>query len=259
MVLRALWNIGAGLVHRVANKRSASKGLLGVTYPSVWKGRTGLLDCDVNLHLNNSSYLYSMELARWHLTAYVAASVSSSTSYFCRRQLVLTFFPFYCCQLGFCSANGALWQAIKNRRMIMVASQAIRYRHAIPPFHAYQIKTQVVFWDDHWIYMLHQVEDPDTGKQFAEGLVRGVFMKGRRRVSPNRILAEVSDGGMIDPPTEMPEVVKGFLNWDGACNASMGVAEKVAKEELESNPPAATPEKLGARIWQEMKKSMNLP
>ncbi|KAE8890583.1 hypothetical protein PF005_g14716 [Phytophthora fragariae] len=225
MVLRAFWNIGAGLVHRLVSKRSMGKGVLGVSYPSVWKGRTGLLDCDVNLHLNNSSYLYSMELARWH----------------------------------FCAANGILWQAIKNRRMIVVGSQTIRYRHAIPPFHAYEIKTKVVYWDDDWIYLLYQFQDPATGKQFAEGLVRGVVMKGRRRVSANRVFAEVSGGEMIEAPKEVPGVVKGFLDWDGACTASMRDATKKAELQLETNPPPPTPEKIGARMWQEMKKSMNLP
>jgi hypothetical protein len=67
MVLRALWNAGAGLVVRALNKRSMRPGL-ALAYPAVWRGRAGLLDCDVNLHLNNSSYLYAMELARWHFT-----------------------------------------------------------------------------------------------------------------------------------------------------------------------------------------------
>ncbi|KAH7460701.1 hypothetical protein PRIC1_006250 [Phytophthora ramorum] len=225
MVLRSIWNIGSGLVYRLVNKRSLSKGVLGVSQPAVWRGRTGLLDCDVNLHLNNSSYLYSMELARWH----------------------------------FCAANGILWQAIKNRRVVLVGSQAIRYRHAIPPFHAYEIKTQVVHWDDDWIYMLHQFQDPVSGKQFAEGLVRGVVMKGRRRVSANRIFAEVNDGDALEPAKEMPAVVKGFLDWDGACNASMREAGKRAEMELETNPPPPAPEKFWSRMWQEMQKSVNRP
>ncbi|GMF09880.1 unnamed protein product [Phytophthora lilii] len=143
--------------------------------------------------------------------------------------------------------------------MVLVGLQAIRYRYAIPPFHAYEIKTQVVYWDDDWIYLLHQFQDPATGKQFAEGLVRGVVMKGRRRVSANKIFAEVSGGELIDPPTEVPGVVKGFLDWDKACTASMREAGKKAELELEASPPPPTPGKLGARIWQEMKRSMNLP
>jgi hypothetical protein len=68
MVLRILWNVGAGILHRVIHKKTMKPGL-GLTYPSIWRARTGFLDCDVNIHLNNASYLYSMELARWHLVA----------------------------------------------------------------------------------------------------------------------------------------------------------------------------------------------
>uniref|UniRef100_M4BZT3 Uncharacterized protein n=1 Tax=Hyaloperonospora arabidopsidis (strain Emoy2) TaxID=559515 RepID=M4BZT3_HYAAE len=64
-----LWNIGSGLVHGAFQPKS-SPGLAGLHYPAVWKARSGFLDCDVNLHLNNSSYLFGMELARWHFTAY---------------------------------------------------------------------------------------------------------------------------------------------------------------------------------------------
>ncbi|OWZ04537.1 hypothetical protein PHMEG_00023542 [Phytophthora megakarya] len=223
MVLRAFWNIGAGLVYRLTKKQST--GVLGVSYPSVWKGRTGFLDCDVNLHLNNAAYLYSMELARWH----------------------------------FCTANGILWQALKHRRIPLVGSQAIRYRHAIPPFHAYEIRTQVVYWDDNWMYLLHQFQDPSTGKQFAEGVVRGVVMQGRRRVSANKIFAEVNNGEMLQAPKEMPDVVKGFLDWDEACTVSMRETGNKAEKQLEKNPPPPTPEKRWARMWHEMKKSMNLP
>lgn len=225
MVLRTFWNIGTGLVHRLISKQPAEKGVLGVSFPSVWRGRTGFMDCDVNLHLNNSSFIYNMELARWHFTA----------------------------------INGMLWQTFKNRRMFLVGSQAVRYRHAIPLFHAYEIKTQVVYWDDEWFFVLQRYQDLTTGKQYAEGLVRGVIMKGSRRVSPHKIIAEVSDGAMIEMPKKMPDIVQSFLEWDGACSASMQEAGKHAEMEIEARPPPPTPEKLSARTWQEMKKSMNLP
>ncbi|CAH0514639.1 unnamed protein product [Peronospora belbahrii] len=227
MVLRTFWNISTGLMYRLMNKRSMKKGIMGVSYPSVWKGRTGFLDCDVNLHLNNASYLYSMELARWHFSA----------------------------------ANGFLWQVIKSRRMILVGSQAIRYRHAISPFQAYEIKTQVVYWDNDWLYILHQFQDAATGKQFAEGLVRGVVMKEKRRVPAHELFAEVnpSSDDVIEAPTEMPDIVKAFLDWDQACAINMKEAGQKAEKQLKVSPLSPLPQKLGARMWHEMKKSMNLP
>lgn len=69
MVARIVWNIGAGLVHRALNKSRMRPGM-GFDYPAVWRARPGFLDCDINLHLNNAAYLFNMELARWHFSAY---------------------------------------------------------------------------------------------------------------------------------------------------------------------------------------------
>ncbi|KAF4315709.1 hypothetical protein BBO99_00008233 [Phytophthora kernoviae] len=224
MVLRMLWNISSGLVHGVLHK-NPRPGLVGLHYPAIWRGRTGFLDCDVNLHLNNSSYLFSMELARWHFTA----------------------------------SNGILWQAVKHRRMFLVASQSIRYRHGIPPFHAYEIRTQVVHWDDHWVYFLHQFQCPATGKQYAEGLSRVLVKQRGKGVLFDKLIAEVYDGPIPPPPSEVPAVVKGFLEWDAASRDSMESAYDAEKPKITSKPPQKTPEKLGARIWEEMRRSMNLP
>ncbi|KAL7691783.1 putative HotDog domain superfamily protein [Plasmopara halstedii] len=119
--------------------------------------------------------------------------------------------------------------------------------------------TQVVYWDDSWLYLSHRFQDPTTGKQFAEGLVRCVMMKDRRRVSPYKIIAEVSNGAVIEVPKEMPNVVKNFLEWDSACSTSMQEASKLAEMEIEANVPSPKPEKLSVRIWQEIQRSINLP
>ncbi|RLN87129.1 hypothetical protein BBJ28_00016829 [Nothophytophthora sp. Chile5] len=143
--------------------------------------------------------------------------------------------------------------------MMFVGSQTIRYRHAIPAFHAYEVRTQIVYWDDKWLYLLHQFQCPTTGKQYAEGLVRGAMMQGRKRVSTSEMLEELCDGEAPQSPKEMPETVKSFLEWDAACASSMETAESRAKLEIEANPPAPTPEKLSERIWAEMHKSTNRP
>ncbi|ETI32578.1 hypothetical protein F443_20647 [Phytophthora nicotianae P1569] len=223
MVLRMLWNIGSGLVHGVLHKNPRS-GLAGLHYPAVWRARSGFMDCDVNLHLNNSAYLFSMELARWHFTA----------------------------------SNGVLWQALKHRRMFLAASQAIRYRHAIPPFHAYEIKTELVYWDGPWIFFLHQFQDPSTGKQFAEGLCRVMVKQSGEGVSFDKMISEVYDGP-IPPQPEVPDVVKGFLEWDTASRSSMETARETETANINSNPSPSKPEKLWDHIWMEMQRSMNRP
>ncbi|OWZ01080.1 hypothetical protein PHMEG_00027605 [Phytophthora megakarya] len=223
MVLRMLWNIGSGLVHGALHKNPQS-GLAGLHYPAVWRARSGFLDCDVNLHLNNSSYLFGMELARWHFTA----------------------------------SNGVLWHALKNRRMFLVASQSIRYRHAIPPFHAYEIRTQIIYWDKDWIYFLHQFQDPSTGRQYAEGLARVVVKEDGEGAPFDKMISEVHDGP-IPPQPEMPDVVKGFLEWDAASRSSMETANNLEKTKISKNPQPLKSEKLSTRIWNEMQRSMNRP
>ncbi|DBA02804.1 TPA: hypothetical protein N0F65_006594 [Lagenidium giganteum] len=213
MVIRTAWNVGAGLVHRRLAKGSIKPGM-GVLYPAVWRARPGFLDCDINLHLNNASYLFNMELARWH----------------------------------FCAVTGILDFAVTNRRTFLVASQAIRYRYAIQPFRPYEIRSQVVYWDDSWAYFLHQFQCPTTGKLYAEGLTRAVVKQGNERVAPEQLYAEL--GVSLDPPTKMPAIVEEFLAWDTASKDSMEAATEVGQIESASRPRG---------LWATLTRSMNLP
>ncbi|CAH0522573.1 unnamed protein product [Peronospora belbahrii] len=224
-MLRMLWNIASGLVHGLALHKTSHTGMAGLHYPAVWKARSGFLDCDVNLHLNNSSYLYNMELARWHFTA----------------------------------ANGVLWQAVKHQRMFLAASQAIRFRHGILPFHAYEVKTQIIYWDGPWIYFLQQFQDSSNGKQFADGLCRVMVKQRGDGVSLEKMICEVYDGPIPSQPAKMPDVVKGFLEWNAASRSSMEMAHERQKANTSNNSAPPKPKKLVTRIWMEMQRSMNRP
>ncbi|KAF1332814.1 Atp-dependent protease la, partial [Globisporangium splendens] len=204
MVLRVFWNVGAGLVHRALNK-SAIKPGMAVKYPAVWRARPGFMDCDINLHLNNASYLFNMELARWHFSA----------------------------------STGILYHALKNRRTFLAGSQVIRYRHAIPPFRPYEIRSQIVFADETWIYFLQQFQCPTTGKLYAEGLCRVTVREGKK-VIPASVMLEEVEPERIELPTEMPDVVKEFLDWDAASKVSMETIDQREKRELAapSNNPS---------------------
>ena len=157
-------------------------------------------------------------------------------------------------------ANGVLWQTLKHRRMFFVASQAIRYRHGIPPFHAYQVKSQMIYWDGPWIYFLHQFQDPSSGKMFAEGLCRAIVKQRGKDVSFTQMISEVHEGPVPPQPTEVPDVVKGFLEWDAASRSSMEATP--AREKTTATCDAVlpkAPQSVGARIWTELKRSMNRP
>lgn len=128
------------------------------------------------------------------------------------------------------SATGMLTHAIKKKRMFLIGSQVIRYRHAIPPFRPYEIRTQLVYADDTWIYFLQQFQCPTSGKVYAEGLARATVREGKNKVTAADMLADIGEHPEL--PTVMPDVVKQFLAWDEASRVSMEAASVVAKEQL---------------------------
>ncbi|OQR96692.1 hypothetical protein ACHHYP_13827 [Achlya hypogyna] len=181
MVGRSLWNIGVSLVTRALTRDKAALRDIGVLRPHVWKARTGLLDIDLNMHLNNSSYLYNMELARWHMTG----------------------------------LNGLLGIAARKKWMFLVASQSIRYRRSIAPYAPYEIHSQLVYWDDTWTYFSHQFVCPTTGNLYAEGLTRAILKRGKTTVAVPEIVQAMG----LDVPAQLdePEIVKGFVAWESAA------------------------------------------
>ncbi|KAF0695257.1 Aste57867_13925 [Aphanomyces stellatus] len=173
------------MLTRAMTPNKASFEGIGITKSHVWKARVGLLDMDLNVHLNNASYLYNMELARWHLSG----------------------------------LSGLLNLCFRHKWMLLVGSQSIRYRHSLPPFAAYEIHSDIVHWDDTWFYFCHRFVCPKTGKLYAEGLTRGMVKDPKRKtVSFEEILVQLK----LDVPAKkpMPDVVAAFLEWDAATKAS---------------------------------------
>ena len=67
MVLRILWNIGAGFLDRALSGAARKPGF-GLAYPAVWRSRAMPWDLDVNLHMNNAAFLKVVDLARWYVS-----------------------------------------------------------------------------------------------------------------------------------------------------------------------------------------------
>lgn len=216
MVLRIFWNLATGIASHAVAKKTAKPGL-GVLYPTVWKARTGFLDCDVNLHLNNASYLYAMELARWHF----AGRIGMMPMYF------------------------------KEGMVFLAAANSIRYRHAIPPFAAYEIQTRIIHWDDDWMYFLQQFVSPTSGKVYAEGLCRATVKKGKGRV-PMRDIYRAATGLDVEPGDTLPAVVEEFLKWDAASKTSMEMSEAKARSAKQANTPSK-------EIWSQLTLTWNNP
>ncbi|OWZ04538.1 hypothetical protein PHMEG_00023543 [Phytophthora megakarya] len=227
MVGRIVWNVGAGLVHRALNKAHIRPGM-GIAYPSVWRARPGFLDCDINLHLNNASYLSNMELARWH----------------------------------FCAVTGILGNVARHRRALLVASQAVRFRHPIPPFRPYEVQSQLVFADDEWMYFLHKFQCPTTGKLYAEGLCRATCKQHGEQISAAKLYAEVF-GGDVETlqllPKEMPDVVAQLLAWDAAPRLVLETSDEATRRQRETGMPSANDSNTFNKLFARATGSWNLP
>ncbi|RQM28586.1 hypothetical protein B5M09_007940 [Aphanomyces astaci] len=195
---RAAWNIGVSMLTRALTPNKSKLDGIGLIKPHVWKARVGLLDMDLNVHLNNASYLYNMELARWHLL------------------------------------SGMLHFCFTKRWMLLVGSQSIRYRHSIAPFQAYEIHSDIVYWDDQWFYFSHRFVCPATGKLFAEGLTRGMVKDSNRKTI--KFVDVAKQMGLGAPaPKDVPDVVKTFLLWDAATKASTAAWNPT--EHIDTNTP----------------------
>lgn len=123
-------------------------------------------DLDGNLHLNNSRYLFAMDLGRWALVA--------------RTRM--------------------LGHAVREGWRPTVAGARLRFRRSLQPFEAYDLVTRIVGWteDDFFIEQRFEVD----GQVRAVGHVRGVFLRGGKRMKPAEVLARI--GGELESPP-LPE------------------------------------------------------
>ncbi|KAG9410861.1 hypothetical protein AC1031_018885 [Aphanomyces cochlioides] len=184
-VARSLWNLGSAALTRALHRNKQALNGLSITEPAVWKARAGLADMGLAMHINNSSAVANMELARWHVSG----------------------------------LSGLAQLVFKEKWSFLAGSNMIRYRHEIFPGHAYEIHTEVIYWDDSWSFFRHRFVCPATGKFFIEGVTRVMLKNGRKTVPFDEVLRLLNVNKAR--PTEMPDVVKGYLAWDAATKVNM--------------------------------------
>jgi len=144
--------------------------------------------------------------------------------------------------------SGIFHQVVKNRWYFVFGSQAIRYRHGIPPLQPIEIQTFNVYWDDKWIYLTGKFICPKTGKLYAEGLSRIMLRKGRDPVDPRALHKSFMGdyASEFHKDVVMPDIVRDFLAWDASTDASM----KSFTEQNTCDPPKKISPVVG---------SMNIP
>jgi len=100
------------------------------------------IDLDTNLHINNSCYFRTAELARWRI------------------------FP----------QSDMFALMAKNGVMFLVAEQTIKYMRPIAPFQKYVIRTTMTTTDNKWMNYKHVfIQHPDDVKSGKEAVIYAVI------------------------------------------------------------------------------------
>ncbi|MCB1558272.1 MAG: thioesterase family protein [Alphaproteobacteria bacterium] len=139
-------------------------------------------DLDFNMHMNNGRYLTMMDLGR--------------------LDLILR--------------TGLLKMMMREKSVPILAASTMRHRLSLDPFQKYTLRTQILCWDEKWVY-IEQLFLKD-GEVSTIGLVKGCFynQKNKKTVPTSDLLAYIGYEGMSP---DMPPHVK---DWQ--------TAEKTLKE-----------------------------
>lgn len=129
-------------------------------------------DLDINMHMNNGRYLTIMDLGRFDF-------------------LIRT------------GLHKLMWT---EKSVPILGSAKIRYRLPLMPFQKYKLETEVICWDDKWIYMEQRFIINDNGSKHgavaAIAMVKGAFHNKSKRetVHSQHLLDTMGEPDAISPP-----------------------------------------------------------
>lgn len=126
-------------------------------------------DLDSNMHMNNGRYLTIMDLGR--------------------LDLIL---------------RTGLWPVMRARKWFpVIASAKVSFRRSLNVFETFELTTQVIGWDEKWLYIEHRMER--GGKVMAQAFVKGLFLGPDGKVPMAELVAAAGHDG---PSPEIdPEIV----------------------------------------------------
>lgn len=129
-------------------------------------------DCDINIHLNNARFLSFMDLSRVYWTA----------------------------QIGLMPA------VLKNHWQGVAGGIEISYIRPIKPFQRFKIITQMIYFDEHYVY-LEQSFISSKKTLHAVAIVKVTLLLQGRKIRVQDALSHLNkQSHMVTPP--MPEVLK---------------------------------------------------
>lgn len=119
---------------------TSARGRMHVLDESRFTLRCWPNDLDSNLHMNNGRYMTLMDLGR--------------------LDLIL---------------RTGLWRQMRAHKWYPVVGAAkISFRRSLNVFQTFELTTQVIGWDEKWLYIEHRMER--AGKVMAQAYVKGLFL-----------------------------------------------------------------------------------
>lgn len=128
-------------------------------------------DCDLNIHMTNSRFLSFMDLGRVYLATEIGIG-----KYLFKKQ----------------------WQ-------IILAGLDITFVRSIKPFQRFTLISQVIYWDEKYIYMQQRIEANNL--VCATSISRGLFLRDGKKLTIEEIQA------VIDDHTPQPEIPPEIQHW----------------------------------------------
>ena len=185
---------------RSSRVRLASKtGPSALFQPMITSSRSGLLECDYNLHKSNSTYFSDFDVGRLELLVSL-------------------------CGYGIDKTRKELVKEGKQAFAIMLGGVSCNFKREIKPYEGFELWTRILCWDNKWLYVIgHFVEkgavkpkaytlqpwkksrtakaktnghavNGEIAKEgphpaiFASGIAKYVFKKGRLTIPPEHVL-----------------------------------------------------------------------
>lgn len=128
------------------------------------KFRTGILNTDINMHLQAGQYFTYTDIGRW----------------------------------DFAVRTGLMGHLLKTKTAIMLGGQKIIYRREIPFFKTFFITMCIAGWDDDFIYAAHVFHR--NGKICAVSASKVGLIRKRKRISPKNELLSLGYGSSPEMP-----------------------------------------------------------
>jgi acyl-CoA thioesterase FadM len=95
---------------------------------------------------------------------------------------------------------------LRKRWIPVLGAATVRFRRSLRLFESFTLRTQLIGWDESWIYIQQIIES--KGKMVTLAYIRGMLTSPQGRVPTSELLLAMKANGEASPP--LPE---GLVQW----------------------------------------------